>query len=63
MMAVATVDAKDLASHITITVKTQRMEQWRWRLVVAGWLFRLAALIMWCNIELDFDNDGRTLDL
>ncbi len=51
--ATATVDVKDLAKEITLTVYTKRLSRWRWRLKVASWLFRLAAWIMWVNIEIE----------
>ena len=55
-MAEAILDAKNMAHHITLTVKFQRMRQWRWRCWLGVQLIRLAALIMWVNLDIDMED-------
>lgn len=47
------VDARELAAQLTLTVKMRRANQWLWRVKVASWLIRLAAVVMWVNIEIE----------
>jgi hypothetical protein len=56
-MADLVCDAKNLAKHITLTVKMKRTRQWRWRVKLAAWLIRLAALVMWVNVEIEAGTD------
>ena len=52
-MAQAVFDAKAMAHNLTLTVRIQRMAQWRWRIKLGFWLIQLAAWVMWVNIEID----------
>ena len=56
MMAQSTlnVDAKTLASKVTLQITIQRGRRWQWRIAIGAWLIRLAALIMWVPIEMEF---------
>jgi hypothetical protein len=51
-----TIDAKDLAKHITLTVRLGRLDHWLWRVNIAKWLIRLAAWIMWVNVEIEVES-------
>ena len=55
-MAQAVIDTKMLANHITIHAKIARMTQWQWRIRLGMWLMRLAAWVMWVNLEIDVEN-------
>lgn len=50
-----TVDAKELAKQVTliVTLRLDRANQWLWRVKVASWLIRLAAWVMWVNVEIE----------
>ena len=47
------IDAKDAASGLMVHVKIHRMRQWKARVTIAKWLCRLAAWVMWANIEIE----------
>ena len=53
------VDAKDIAAGLTMTVIVCRSRQWRFRLWVSTQLIRLACLIAWINYEI-IDEGGET---
>ena len=40
-----------------LKVKINGLNEWRWRLAVGGWLIRLAAWVMWMDIEFITDGD------
>jgi hypothetical protein len=50
-MASATLDVKEVANNITLNVTLKHHKQWRVRLAVGAWLIRLAAWVMWMNVE------------
>ena len=52
-----TLDTKQVAQDFTLTVTMDRAKIWRWRLAVGGWLIRLAAWVMWMDIEFKTDGD------
>lgn len=43
----------NLASGNIVNIKLINYGQWRVRLIVAGWLFRLAGWIAWVNVNFD----------
>lgn len=43
---------RDAARQITVHVQLKGARQWRWRLHLGAWLIRLAAWIMWMNVEI-----------
>ena len=47
--------AKQLTLHCGI--KLRGVRQWRWRLVLGMWLIRLAAWVMWVNVEIEREGD------
>ena len=47
-----TVDAKDIASSLTVNVIIRRGYEWRWRLWVSTQLIRLACWIAWTDYEI-----------
>ena len=50
---VITMNVKDFAPRCTLTVKLKNARQWRWRISFGTWLIRLAAWIMWVNVEIE----------
>lgn len=48
--------AKDLAGNITMRVNLRGIDAWRWRVKLGTWLIRLAAWVMWVNVEIDDGN-------
>lgn len=53
-------DTKILARHFTLTVRIRRMREWSIRIWIAKQLIRLAAFIMWVNVEIE---DGSPSDV
>jgi len=49
-------DAQNIAHNLTLNVTITRMDQWRWRIALGSWLIRLAAWVMWVDVE--FNTDG-----
>jgi len=47
--------AKELAHSFTIKVRIKHMGEWHWRLKIGAWLIRLAAWVMWMNVEIESD--------
>jgi hypothetical protein len=45
-------DAKQMAHSITLKVRLPRLNEWRARLKIGSWLIRLAAWVMWLNIDI-----------
>ena len=45
----AEIDSKDIARHLTVTLRLKRTKQWGIRLRIATLLIRLAAWIGWFN--------------
>jgi len=58
-MAKLELDAQKLTEQIYIEVKIKRLRQWRWRLRVVSWLFRICWGLAWLGgiefIEFDMD--------
>ena len=52
-MASIDLHAKTIANNITMTVRFREGRQWAWRLKLGSWLIRLAAWVMWVNVELE----------
>lgn len=50
-METVEVDVKKLAKEVTISVVLRDFKQWQIRIRVGMWLIKLAAWIMWVNIE------------
>ncbi|HUX29156.1 MAG TPA: hypothetical protein VMV78_00855 [Thiobacillus sp.] len=50
---IITMDVKDFAPRCTIDVKLKNARQWRWRVFLGVCLIRLAAWIMWVNVEFE----------
>lgn len=48
-----TADLKRLAKGLTVHVQFKRKREWRWRMTLASWLFRLAAWVMWVNLDIE----------
>ncbi len=46
-------DTKQLANKVTVSVKLKNINQWRVRIWIGTRLMRLAALIMWVDIEIE----------
>ena len=44
---------KEMANSITLTVRIKRDQEWEWRLKIGALLLRLAAWIMWMNIDIE----------
>ena len=55
-MAQAVFDTKALVQNITLHVQLKRATQWRWRIQLGLWLIRLAAWVMWLNIEIEMED-------
>lgn len=53
MARIITLDAQEMASHVTLTIKVKRGRQWQARLAIAIWLMRLAAWIGWLGFEVE----------
>jgi hypothetical protein len=45
-------DAKQMAHSITLEVRIPRLNEWDLRLKIGSWLIRLAAWVMWLDIDL-----------
>jgi hypothetical protein len=45
--------AKQMANNITLTVRIKRGSEWGIRLKIGAWLIRLAAWVMWMDIEIE----------
>jgi hypothetical protein len=45
-------DAKQMAHSITLVVRIKRADEWQLRLKIGSWLIRLAAWVMWMDIDL-----------
>ena len=56
-MTEATMDVKELAQRITLTVKLKRLYRWAWRVKIAAWLIQLAAWVMWMDIDIEFETE------
>ena len=56
-MATFEADAKDIARQLDITVKLRGLARWKVRAWLGVQLIRLAAWIMWVNVEFD-DGEG-----
>ena len=54
----ANVDAKQIMNRVTMQIKIGRMNEFRVRAAIGVFLIKLAALIMWCNIEVEDNADG-----
>ena len=52
-MATYVGSVQDAARGITVHVHLKDARQWRWRLVLGSWLIRLAAWVMWMNVEIE----------
>jgi hypothetical protein len=52
---IVAVDSQDIANNLVLHVTLRREKQWRWRLAVGSWLIRLAAWVMWMNIDIETD--------
>ena len=52
-MAIANIDAVNMMKSITVTVKLKRNNELMFRLWVGRQLFKLAALVMNCNIKFE----------
>ena len=52
IMAEFVVDMKPVAQHITVQARLKRMEEFGWRVWLGVCLIRLAAWIMWMNVEI-----------
>lgn len=50
------VDAKKIMNKVTLCVKLKRSRQSELRIKIGIWLIKLAALIMWIQLEISFDN-------
>jgi len=50
-------DAKQIAGEVTLKAHLPRLTEWTWRVKIGAWLIRLAALIMWMDIEIDAEDD------
>ena len=57
-ISVVKIDAKDLAGKMIMHVKIKRCQQWQWRIRIAVVFIRLAAWIMWVNVEIE--NEHKT---
>ena len=53
MMATLEVDMEDIARRIGITVNLRGLTQWKLRVWIGTQLIRLAAWVMWVNIEFE----------
>lgn len=56
LMAEAILDSRRIAKRVTVQVRIKRFTEWRWRLKLGLLLFRLAAWVMWVNIEIVDNN-------
>ena len=45
-------DAKQMAQSITLRVRFKRTDEWALRLKIGSLLIRLAAWIMWMNVDI-----------
>ena len=45
-------DTKRIANHITMKVELKRYQGWLWRVKLGMLLIRLAAWIMWVDVEI-----------
>lgn len=54
------VDIKDLSKRVTVSVTLWNIKQWRVRIWLGKILIRLAAWVMWVNVEFEErpDEDG-----
>ena len=50
-----TLDTKKLAQSMVLHVRLGRGDAWIFRVKIASWLIRLAAWIMWANVEIEED--------
>ena len=48
---------KKIANGFTIRITFPQMNQWLWRLKIGVWLIRLAAWVMWMNVEVNAELD------
>lgn len=44
---------KTAAQNLTLHVQIKGVNQWRWRLALGAWLIRLAAWVMWLDVEFE----------
>ena len=51
MATIMTLDAKEVASNITITVRIRRMGQFYLRTVIGSFFLKLATRILWTQVE------------
>jgi len=51
--AAVDLDAKELATMITLRVRIRRMRRWRVRLWIGCRLIRLASWVMWVPVEIE----------
>ena len=47
---------KDLAAAYVLYARITNVGEWSWRLTVGSWLIRLAAWVMWVNVEIEVVN-------
>jgi hypothetical protein len=53
----ATIDARDVARRFTLVTKTKRYHEWQFRIWLGLYLIRIAAWIMWIDIEVQHDDE------
>jgi hypothetical protein len=61
MMAEAVVDMKEMANRVTITATLKNARQFHWRVWLGVRLIKLAAWVMWMDVEFEGEDDERDM--